>query len=198
LDEDEDKKRVFVELLNKCLNTRLRRHACSYTKKYDCYCIWATRDLKAREFSYLSQNKRTKREMFGPYESKTTEGRIAYYRHSAFAGRFVRIENEWYLEINPTYVFTSDGYTQSRYAAERLSKIKRLERNDAVRGQIITWCRFLTQRGTLFEPDYGMLKFGRLLRLKTSCSINDKQWLERSDLDAEVISEEDEDMGLFD
>lgn len=197
LSEDLDKKRVFVELLNKCLDTRLRKHACSYNKQYDCYCIWAPKDLQKREFSYRSYSQRTKREVFTPYESRTTEGRIAYYRHSAFMGNFLKIENKWYLEINPTYVFTSNGYNKSRYAAERLSNIKLLERNDAVCGQVIMWSRFLTQRGNLFKADYKMLKFRKLLKLTTNCSINDRAWLERGDSDAEEVSEEDSDMELF-
>lgn len=197
LSYDENEKRIFVELLNKCLDSRVQRHACSYKKRFNCYCIWAPRDLKHRKFTYFSKNKRTTREMFGAYKSKTVEGRIAYYRHSSFIGHFVRIENKWYLEINPTYVFTSDGYMESKYAAERLSTIKRLERNDAVRGQVITWFRFLTQRGNLYEPDYGMLKFGKLLRLTMDCSINDDEWLARGDSDAENISEDDDSIGLF-
>jgi len=198
LSEDLDKKRVFVELLNKCLDTRLRKHACSYNKQYDCHCIWATKNLQKKEFSYRSYSQKTTREVFAPYESKTTKGRIAYYRHSAFMGHFVRIENKWYLEINPTYVFTSDGHNQNRYAAERISKIKRLERNEAVRGQVIMWSRFLTQPANLFRYDYKMLKFGKLLQLTTNCSIDDKQWLKRRDRDAEEVSEEYDDIGLFD
>jgi hypothetical protein len=196
LSEDEDQKRIFVELLNKCLDTRLRKQACSYNRQYNCYCIWATKKLQAREFSYRSHNQETKREVFGPYKSKTTD-RVAYYRHSAFVGRFVRIENKWYLEINPTYIFTSDGYTQSKYAAERLSKIKRLERNDAVRGQVIMWSRYLTQPGNLFRPQYKILRFGKLLQFKTGSSIVDDLWLERRDPDAEERAEEDHDLELF-
>jgi hypothetical protein len=197
LSEDLDKKRVFVELLNKCLDKRLRKHGCSYNKQNGCYFIWATQNLQRREFSYRSYRQKTTREIFAPYKSKTTEDRIAYYRHSAFIGHFVRIGNKWYLEINPTYVFTSDGHNQSRYAAERLSNIKLLERNDAVRGQVIMWSRFLTQHATLFKADYKMLKFGKLLELRTNCSINDKAWLERGDSDAEEVSEEDNEMELF-
>jgi len=197
LSEDLDKKRVFVELLNKCLDKRLRKHGCSYNKQYGCYFIWATQNLQKTEFSYRSHTQKTTREIFAPYESKTTKGRIAYCRHSAFIGHFLRIENKWYLEINPTYVFTSDGHNQSRYAAERLSNIKLLERNDAVCGQVIMWSRFLTQRGTLFKADYKMLEFSKLLQIMTNCSINDKAWLERCDSDAEEVSEDDHDVGLF-
>ncbi len=198
LSDDGDKRRVFVEMLNRCLDTRLRRHGCSYSNKYNCYHIWATKNLKSKQFRYRSRKQRTSREMFGPYASKTTEGRIAYYRHSAFEGYFLRIENKWYLEINPTYVFTSDGYNKSKYAAERLSGIKRMELNDAVRGQVIMWYRFLTQKSTLFRSEYEMLRFQKLLLLKTDCSIKDDIWLARKGTDAEVELEHGGEMELFD
>lgn len=197
LSDDPDKKRVFVQLLNNCLNTRLRRHGCSYSKEYDCYHIWATKNLEPRQFKYRSHRHRTSREVFGPHESKAIEGRIAYYRHSAFEGHFLRIEDKWYLEINPTYVFTSDGYNKSKYAAERLSGIKRIELNEAVRGQVIMWYRFLTQKSTLFKSDYAMLRFKQLLLLKTDCSINDDKWLARKDPDAEVELDDGYEMELF-
>lgn len=197
LSNDDDKKRVFVELLNRCLDTRLRKHGCSYNKKYECYYIWATRGLTTREFSYKSHKQKAKREVFGPYGSKTAEGRIAYYRHSAFEGHFLRIDKKWFLEINPTYVFTFDGYSESKYFADRLSTIKRLEKNDAVVGQVIMWSRFLTQGSTLFKPEYKLLRFGKLLIFETDCPINDKIWLERRDPEVEEISEDDNELGFF-
>ena len=89
------------------------------------------------------------------------------------------------------------GYNESKFAAERLSGIKRKELNEAVRGQVIMWSRFLTQKGTLFRPEYEMLKFQKLLLLKTECSIMDDIWLERKDPDAEVESKESCEMELF-
>jgi hypothetical protein len=197
LSKDEDNKKIFVQLLNRCLESRLRRHYCSYRKQSECYCIWATKDKSARYFKYASRLNETGREIFGPHESKKIEGRIAYYRHSAFIGHFKRIEQKWYLEINPTYVFTSDGFQESNYSAERLSTMRRIERNDAVFGQVIMWSRFLTQTGNLFRPQYDMLKFGKLLQLKTDSSVDEELWLERRDTDAENHLEEDIGMELF-
>jgi hypothetical protein len=57
----------------------------------------------------------------------------SYFRHDAFHANFVRIAGEWYMAVEPTYHFTSDGFHESRYASERMSGIKRLETNQSVR-----------------------------------------------------------------
>jgi len=196
--DDENKRRLFVHLLNICLNKKLRAWRVSYRRESDCYCVWATRSLKLRTYIYRSRKHKTTREMFGPYESKTTEGRIAYYRHSAFVGRFLYFGEQWYLEINPTYVFTSNGYNESKYAAERLAGIKRLEKNDAVLGQVIMWGRFLARPATFFQAEYPFLRFGKLVTFDCEQHINDKTWLHRHDSDAENLEEDNKiAAGLF-
>jgi len=196
--DDENKRRHFVQLLKKCLDRKLRVWAASYRRESGCYCVWATRDLRRRIFTYHSKRQKTSRETFGPYESKTTEGRIAYYRHSAFEGRFLRFGEKWYLEINPTYVFTTNGYNESKYAAERLAGIKRLEKNDAVLGQLIMWARFLTPPPTFFKPEYPFLKFDKLVTFDCEQHIDDKAWLLRPDSDVENLEEDNEvSLGLF-
>ncbi|MHC4477991.1 MAG: DUF4365 domain-containing protein [Planctomycetota bacterium] len=196
--DDKDKQRHFVQLLKKCLNSKLRAWAASYRRESDCYCVWATKDLTRRIFTYRSKKQKTSRDTFVPYKSKTTEGRIAYYRHSAFEGRFLRFDEQWYLEINPTYVFTSNGYNESRYAAERLAGIKRLEKNDAVLGQLIMWQRFLTRHATFFKPEYPFLRLGKLVTFDCEQHIDDGAWVRRQDPDVENIGQDNEvECGLF-
>jgi hypothetical protein len=57
----------------------------------------------------------------------------AYYRLAAFAARFVEFRDQWYLAIEPTYHFTTDGYEEYPLESERLAGIKRLETNQTVR-----------------------------------------------------------------
>ena len=52
---------------------------------------------------------------------------VAFYRHVAFEHQFRRYDGVWYVELNPTYVFTSDGIALDAYHQERLAGIKRLE-----------------------------------------------------------------------
>ena len=44
------------------------------------------------------------------YYRKSDPTIISYYRHTAFERQFFRYENQWYLEITPTFLFTHNGY----------------------------------------------------------------------------------------
>ena len=61
----------------------------------------------------------------------------------------------------PEYRFTRDGHVVSKFHAENNAKIKRIERNDAVRQQIRALATFLHRPETLLTPDYRFLGFGR-------------------------------------
>ena len=89
----------------------------------------------------------------------------------------MRLGDEWYLEITPTYHFTSDGYKEDMFRAERLKGIKRLERNPAVLGQLLMWADYLRKPiQSLFSSEYSFLSFGELATVDTSTSLPDDVW----------------------
>jgi hypothetical protein len=64
------------------------------------------------------------------------KGYVNWVRHMALRWRFILDHDEWLIDITPDYRFTVDGYRPSSMAAELASKIKRMERHAAVRGQM--------------------------------------------------------------
>jgi hypothetical protein len=78
--------------------------------------------------------------------SKKEEGTIDFVRHHAFISRFEILGNQWYLVITPTYFFTTNGFTPHCYPQALLSGKKRMDNSGSLRGQVIMWHRFLTQR----------------------------------------------------
>jgi len=59
----------------------------------------ATRNLETRRVQYQSIQRQASREVFKQYSRKDDPALRAYCRHSAFKGYFLRMDNEWYLEI---------------------------------------------------------------------------------------------------
>ena len=110
--------------------------------------------------------------------SKDPAKETAYFRHSAFIARFQRFANDWYLEITPTYHFTSDGYREDRFAGEHLKKIKELENNGAVMGQFVMWRFYLMDRTSsdMFAGEYPFLKFGLAKDFSVEWGVPDKLW----------------------
>ena len=65
--------------------------------------------------------------------------------------------DEWFLIVDPTYYFTKDGFQPHRFPEALLAGKKRLERNAAVRGQVMMWQYLLVESSKseagLFDTD---------------------------------------------
>src|SRR5437879_5041708 len=109
LSDDPVRQRQFVQLLNACLRDKLFRKGIKFSRENQCYYFRAPQDLSNREYGYQSREHRTSRWVFKGYPNKRDHTRMSYYRHSAFGGRFVRYDSNWYLQITPSYHFTRTG-----------------------------------------------------------------------------------------
>lgn len=190
--DDPDRQREWVWLLNQALQEKVQPKV-RYSKEHDCYFFRATPNLDPRRFTYTSLTGRsTSRDVFLGYASRNPAraGQTGYYRHSAFSGQFVCFDEHWYLDITPTYYFTLDGSQPFSYYEDKLKGIKRLERNQAVLGQVVMWARYLTQPPDLFTPRYPFLEFGDLQRFDILAGFDDDQWLRHEDEEEEQATTE--------
>jgi hypothetical protein len=69
--------------------------------------------------------------------------RLSYWRHLAVEPKFILLDGIWHLQITPTYLFTVDGHRLSRFAEDNLKGIKKLEKNNAVLRNVVTWASLL-------------------------------------------------------
>lgn len=188
---DPDRKRLFVELLNVTLQDQLREDDISYSNMDKFYFHRASDDLSDRSRKYRSRRKNASREVFKRYQSKLDPERTSYFRHVAFFGHFLEMDGNWFLQITPTYRFTKDGYRDSRFSAEALSGIKRLENNQAVHGQVYMWAEFL-QKETLFSR-HNLIKFYPLMQFTADSGFEDANWLKREEKERqETVFAEDQ------
>jgi hypothetical protein len=184
--DDPDMQRDFVQLLNSCLRAKAHALGLRYSKDHRCYYFTPTNDLSDFKLGYKSIVNETTRTVFRGYPKKTNPNETAYYRHSAFEGRFKRFDDAWYLEITPTYHFTWDGRRPDRfYYEDRLTGIKQLETNQAVLGQTVMWAEYLRRDGNLLEPQYPLLRFNELMKVELEAGIDDEAWLNRGQQDGE-------------
>jgi len=193
---------LFVRLLNQCLRDIAGRAGMSYSDEDECFYFRPTKDLTEKVVQYHSQKRSADRVVFKAHPSKLDPTKIAYYRHDGFAGRFKRYGDAWFLEISPTYRFTSDGRQPSPYGEDNLAGIKRLEGDGAVAGRVIMYADLLRERPSLFHKRYSFLTFGELEHVVMDVSINDEAWRrirEDSSTQDEELAEVDDEQGkLFD
>jgi hypothetical protein len=102
-------------------------------------------------------------------------GHIVAYRHRAFAGQFRAFGGEWYLVVDPTYHFTSDGKKTSRFGESYLTGMKRLEKNAAVDGNLRLWVDLFTAPN-LFERSRERLSFKRPISFEAELGIPESAW----------------------
>jgi len=197
LNDDEDEQRLFVELLNRTLRSQLDPIlAWRYSLKL--YYFPPDGPKIDRTLYYASLKHVTSRAVVKA--KRRQDGSVSYVRHSAFSGRFWREFDDWYLTIEPTYVFTRDGVRRDRFAGERISKLKRLENNPAIRGQFVMWRSLLTgvsetpQQADLLMPatpvPLPILRFEALDMLGLPFSVPDDLWRAR-DVHAPQTNEEE-------
>lgn len=186
---------LFVRLLRKALRQKLWPLKVRFDSSEKHYHFVADRKLEGYSYGYRGRQKATDRGVFVRYPDKRDATKAAYYRHSAFSGRFVRFDGTWYLEIAPTYRYTSDGYRLHPFAADYVKKMKEIELNDAVAGQVIMWADVLRTPGDLIRPAYPHLTFGELAEFEIGVGFDEARWQPvdpsaRTNEDEEVPSEE--------
>lgn len=171
----------FVQLLNRCLEVKLRERGVWFERTRELYYFASTQNLHARKHAFQSIAQRSSRTVFEAYRHRES-GDVRFCRHAAFHGYFRRFDEAWLLEVTPTYYFTKDGRNPDRFEADRLKGIKRLDRHRAVLGQLLSWIEFLSDSGdTLFQKAYPHFEFNRPEKLSTEVGIDDKQWLDSED-----------------
>jgi hypothetical protein len=178
LADDVVREREFAELLYGCLSEKTQREL-RYLGREKLFYARPGRDLQLRRL-HASGRRRRGRIVFRAYPSKTRAGEIGFCKHWGFYARFQRYGERWYLEIDPTYHYTFDGYKKSRYAGDYLAYAKRQERNDAVRQLVQMWARYLRGANDLFARRYEHLEFGELLAFELPVGVDDQRWLENA------------------
>lgn len=177
--EDADRQRLFVRFLNLALKERLREWMVRRPKSDGMYYFAASPGSRSRRIDFAGAVDDQYRTVVQTY----TSGKSRYIRHLAFGGYFERLAGKWYVEITPSYVFTSDSVQPYRYEADLLSGIKLLDHNNTLLSQLHLSVDLLPRKADLVHSDYPFLRFGELLDVCTPCGVNDKEWLSHEDLD---------------
>jgi hypothetical protein len=194
---DDDQRYIFVRLLNHSLAEKLYEHGIRFDRDFRHYYFKATQNLEPREITYQSLEKKVPRTVLSPYKKKGDPSQVVYYRHNAFEGSFKQIEEGWYLEITPTYRYTSDGYSIYRFYEDQLKGIKRLEDNPAVLGQVVMWASILKQPRDMFDAADPFLEFGELKTFELDAGLYDEHWLKNEEKEEEIAGSHDQQTPLF-
>lgn len=169
----DDDRRLVVRLLNNTLKDMLRGDL-HWHRERQFFYFPATPDLMPRKVRV--DKKGGGRTVFQRYLSKDTPNKVSYYRHYALRAQFQYLDGAWVLVLDPTYHFTIDGQKESRYAAELLTGMKRLERQQAVAHLVRFWAGYLRGDFDLFSTRDARIGFGALAEVVVERGIDDAHW----------------------
>jgi hypothetical protein len=175
LSDDPDRERDFVDLLNRAMKEMVRREM-SYDRVHYALYFRPNPGNRERKIAYFAEKKSADRSVAKPY--KKPDGQTKFWRHSAFQWQFIRIGDEWYVQITPTYHFTRDGKQPDKFAADHLSTIKRMEWNPDVRGQFGMWRAYLSadEQEDMFREVYPYLTLAPVEKLVAHFGVPDDLW----------------------
>ncbi|MCC6649135.1 MAG: hypothetical protein IT374_26645, partial [Polyangiaceae bacterium] len=143
--DNPDRRRLFVNLLGSALRDDLAIFNVRFAADDRVFMFAGRLEEPARVHRYKNARVMSTMTVVQKYPHKTKDGReLTVLRHLAFDGRFRQVEGDWYLEISPTYRFTTDGRQKSWVHEQRLSGIKRIEGNRAVLSQVLAWSSVLS------------------------------------------------------
>lgn len=155
----------------------------SYLRKDRLFHFRAAEINKSRSYRYVANVNETSAKVVSAYANKKNPKGQGYVRHHAATFRFELLADEWFLIVDPTFYFTKDGFQPHRFPEALLAGKKRLERNAAVRGQVMMWQHLLVESGKsgigLFDSDKPepILGFETLPQIQLSQAVPESSWI---------------------
>jgi hypothetical protein len=145
-----DDENTFIDLLRRSVEAQVREDL-SFDRDSRTLYFRAHAPGTKRVYEYRSLAQMTSADVVSVYQQ---EGRQTVIRHHALAARYIRLGDDWFASVSPTFVFTTNGYQAHRGASALLAGKKRFERNGSMRGQFLLWRHFLIASG---EPEVDLL-----------------------------------------
>lgn len=195
---EEEKRRDFVRLLNKCLIAKCGTIQFRYSKMLGCIYFWPEKtQIHPRlpiKVPYKSFQKLSHCTIFQGYGPEAKFSIIYYYRHLAFEWEFREFDGTWYLVITPTYVYKNKYLKYSRNREEYLKRIKRIENNSNVVRYVRCIAELLSKvRENDLFPDYELIRFGTPPQFSVNVGLIDDQWLKNDPHHQGEATEDSED-----
>jgi hypothetical protein len=149
--------RIFSALLNFTLQEKLAPKAINFIAKEGIFRFGSdSKIIKSRSVTWKKTKKATRTVLFEMLDKEKAQ--IVCFKHFSFYVYFHFFNEQWYLTINPTWSFTSDGYKKSGLSKFYASGLKRLENNKTIFYAFL-FISFCLNNQITTEQEYPLLSF---------------------------------------
>jgi hypothetical protein len=166
------------ELLNLCLNARLRLEDIFWSREEEMF-IYSPRRDHGKRIRKTVKSKRGETRV-GLLHVTERGGRIVRCRHLAMMTKFVDIGDKYFLQLDPTWFFSRNGRKHPRWE-DLIRTIRIMQKEREYHSALRLWREVLTQEGDLARTGYQFLRFGDYLGFDSPVSIPDALWKATSD-----------------
>ncbi|MCE9539423.1 MAG: DUF4062 domain-containing protein [Bacteroidetes bacterium] len=192
---NEDLKNIFKGLLRHCLRQKLYRLKIEWLHDDEIFRFMPiTEDLATRRESWQA-NKKATRKVFEKIEHTYKEKLYLYCKHFAFRVGFVDIEDKWFVSVMPDWSFSWDSKRKDFKEAERISWLKRNERNQQVFNHFKFLYAYLREADNdLYGEQYPFIRFQEIFTVNGHPHLNDLDWLKKEDsaLQSKLLDNKDQ------
>lgn len=181
--DSDDPKRLylFVELLNLCLRKKLAPLGTRWYGKRKVVFFGAHKKGVVRDLRYRSYRVRTTRQVVSAHMRTDDATLVSYYLHHAVEFQFLRFDGDWYVALNPTYHYTSDGEALYPHYEALLKGSSLFDKNQSLSGQTRMWIELLQEPHGAFTERYPFLTFDQPQTFPVSVGVPDRDWLGTDD-----------------
>jgi nucleoside phosphorylase len=188
---DPNNRRLFAHLLNGALRDDLDALGVWFFWRDEVFAFAGKPDADPRKVEYRNLHQRSTMTVVSHYQAKLKDGSVLpYLRHLGFRGRFRLYEDIWYLEVTPTYQFTTDGKKKYRFHESQLKGIKQLEKNRSVLSQLLLWSSVLRGEAARSSTDRPpLLVFGDPPTFRFQEGMSENEWIPLNEDDPSSVDE---------
>jgi hypothetical protein len=167
----------FIRLLNQslpsCLRPRIFRRRINGRSLYFFAPFEHGRERKHR---FQGAKRQTEHTVVSVKMQRDDPSAVYYHRSHAAYLQFRNYGSSWFLDIDPTYYFTTDGENEHPFAHSLLSGIKRIEGQAAILGQMRLWADVLGQEADLINRHHKVFGFSELRAFGSELGIDEGAW----------------------
>lgn len=188
----EKPKRFYAnELLNLCLTARLRRDEVRWVRFEEMYVYAPNRvPTKRVRKDIRTEDSQTRRGLIFP---TFYQGRLVRCRHLAIYAKFFDIDGSYYLQVDPTYYFSTDGARKHPKSEALIRAARILQKEQDYHNNLEVWLEILTAQPDFTRKEYPFLAFKGYLHKTVPVGIPDELWkpkskgVEETDLDQALL-----------
>ena len=144
-----DHENTFKSLLRLLLQQRLYKHRVIWKHEDNLFVFYPhddADDLRRVQWSPGGGSLLKVRKVFERRMSTADPTKVSFVKHLAFSPQFLRVQGKWYLAITPDWFFSyGAAFRRSNFADDKLSRVKRMEKESSVRNHFRFWAWWLAQ-----------------------------------------------------